>query len=37
MLMLVSTTAYIVNSKNKRKIDLESYLNQPVIPINNDV
>ena len=34
MLMLVSTTAYIVNCKNKRKGELESYLNQPV---NNDV
>ena len=30
MVMLVSTTAYIVNSKNKRKGELESYLNQPL-------
>lgn len=34
MLMLVSTTAYIVNSKNKRKGELESYLNQPINNIN---
>ena len=37
MLMLVSTTAYIVNCKNKRKGALNDYLNQPVIPNNNDV
>jgi len=37
MLMLVSTTAYIVNCKNKRKGALNEYLNQPVIPNNNDV
>jgi hypothetical protein len=30
MVMLVSKTAYIVNSKNKRKGELESYLNQPI-------
>ena len=34
MLMLVATSAYICNSKNRRKGELESYLNQPV---NNDV
>ena len=34
MVMLVSTTAYIVNSKNKRKGELESYLNQPINNIN---
>ena len=34
LVMLVSTTAYICNCKNKRKGELESYLNQPV---NNDV
>ena len=37
MLVLVSTTAYIVNCKNKRKGALNDYLNQPVIPNNNDV
>ena len=30
LLMLVSTTAYICNCKNKRKGELESYLNQPI-------
>jgi len=37
MAMMISTTAYIVNCKNKRKGELESYLNQPIAPINNDV
>ena len=34
MLMLVATSAYICNSKNRRKGALNEYLNQPV---NNDV
>ena len=37
MLMLVATSAYICNSKNRRKGALNEYLNQPVIPVNNDV
>jgi hypothetical protein len=36
MLMLVSTTAYICNCKNKRKGEIEAYLNQPIISPNND-
>jgi hypothetical protein len=34
--MEVSTTAYICNCKNKRKGELNDYLNQPVIAVNND-
>ena len=30
MVMLVSTTAYICNSKNRRRGEMEAYLNQPV-------
>ena len=36
MVMLVSTTAYICNCKNKRKGEIEAYLNQPIISPNND-
>ncbi len=36
MVMLVSTTAYICNCKNKRNSDIEAYLNQPIISPNND-
>ena len=36
MLMLVSTTAYICNCRNKRKGEIEAYLNQPIISPNND-
>ena len=36
LVMLVSTTAYICNCKNKRKGELNDYLNQPVIAVNND-
>ena len=37
MLMMVSTTSYIVNCKNKRKGALNEHLNQPIISVNNDV
>ena len=30
MIMIVSTTAYICMSKNKRKAEIEAYLNAPV-------
>ena len=30
MVMLVSTTAYICNSKNRRRGEMEAYLNTPV-------
>ena len=30
MVMIVSTTAYICMNKNKRKAELEDYLNQPI-------
>ena len=33
LLMLVTTTAYICNCKNKRKGELNEYLNQPIISI----
>ncbi len=36
MLMIISTTAYICNCKNKRKGEIEAYLNQPIISFNND-
>ena len=36
MLMLVSTTAYICNCKNKRKGEIEAYLNQQIISPKND-
>jgi hypothetical protein len=36
LVMLDSTTAYICNCKNKRKGELNDYLNQPVIAVNND-
>jgi hypothetical protein len=36
MLMLVATSAYICNNKNKKKGEIEAYLNQPV-NINNNI
>ena len=35
LLMLVATSAYICNSKNKRRGEMEAYLNTPVINIPN--
>ena len=36
MLMLVATSAYICNNKNKKKGEIEAYLNQPA-NINNNI
>jgi hypothetical protein len=35
MLMLVATSAYICNNKNKKKGEIEQYLNQPANIDNN--
>ena len=36
MLMLVATSAYICNNKNKKRGEIEQYLNQPA-NINNNI
>ena len=35
MLMLVATSACICNSKNKKRVEIEAYFNQPVNNIND--